>query len=93
MRSPLVKIKPLTEMQKLTTVRELRAFVGMANFLRNVVKDFSALVVPMTDILRNKESSAKRARHKSIPWGPAQDDAFATIVSALVSPLVLMPLG
>ena len=86
-----MRSRPLTDMQKPTTVGELRAFVGMANFLRGFVKDFSALVAPITDILRNKEFSTKRARHKSIPWGPAQDDAFAAIISALVSPPVLMP--
>ena len=71
-RPLLSKIKPLTQMQKPTTVGELRAFVGMANFLRDFVKDFSALVAPITDILHNKQFSTKRARHKSIPWGRAR---------------------
>ena len=53
--------------------------------------DATGLGAAITDILRNKEFSTKRARHKSIPWGPAQDDAFAAIISALVSPPVLMP--
>eukprot|EP00752_Nemacystus_decipiens_P009968 g8890.t1 len=61
------KIKPHTEMERPTTVGELPSFVGMANFLMDFVKDFSALIAPITDILRNKDFNTKRARHKLIP--------------------------
>ena len=90
-RLPLSKIKPLTEMERPTNVGKLRTHMGMANFLRDFVKDFSALISPITDLLRNKDFSTKRARKLPIPWGPAQDDAFAAIRSALVTPPVLMP--
>lgn len=66
-RPPLSKIKPLTEMEKPTTVGELRSFVGSVNFLRDFVKDFSSLVAPIEAILRNKDISTKRAGNKTIP--------------------------
>eukprot|EP00903_Cladosiphon_okamuranus_P016079 g14843.t1 len=87
----LEEINPLTEVEKPTTVGELRSFFGMANFLQDFVKDFSALVAPITDILRNKDFSTKRARNKAIPWGPEQDSAHAVFIKALLSPPVLLP--
>ncbi|CAB1112528.1 unnamed protein product [Ectocarpus sp. CCAP 1310/34] len=90
-RPPPSKIKAITEMEKPTTVGGLRSFVGMANFLRDFVKDFSAIVAPLTDILRNKDFSTKRARNLAIPWGEEQDAAHDAIIRALVSPPVLLP--
>eukprot|EP00752_Nemacystus_decipiens_P006264 g5648.t1 len=83
--------EPLTEMEKPTTVEELQSFIEMANFLRDFVKDFSALIAPITDILRNKGFSTKRARHNRIACGQPQEDARLAVISALVSPPVLLP--
>ncbi|CAB1114741.1 unnamed protein product [Ectocarpus sp. CCAP 1310/34] len=68
-RPPLSKIKPLTEMESPATVGELRSFVGMANFLRDFVKDFSAIIAPITDILRNMNFQHQASEEQTHPVG------------------------
>ena len=60
--------------------------------MRDFVPDFSGTTAPISDILRNKEFSSKRACNKRVPWGPQQTKAFVEIVKGLTThPVLLFP--
>lgn len=74
------KTEALAQLAQPTTVAEVRAFLGLAGFLRDFVPDFSAIVAPITDILRSKEFNTRKARNKQIPWGSEQTQAMAKVI-------------
>ena len=74
------------------TVGEVRSFLGLAGYMRGFVPNFSGITAPISDILRNKEFSSKRARNKRVPWGPQQTKAFVETVEHLTThPVLLLP--
>ena len=86
------KIKALQELEMPTTVGEVRAFLGLAGYLRGFVPDFSAIVAPISDLLRNKEFSSKKARNRRVPWGAEQATAFGEIIQCLTThPILILP--
>ena len=87
------KIKAVKEMEMPTTVGEVRAFLGLAGYLRGFVKSFSTLAAPTTDLLRDKTFSSRRARNRRVPWGTAQTQAFKAVVHALITRPVLAVVG
>eukprot|EP00752_Nemacystus_decipiens_P004058 g3716.t1 len=86
------KIQAVRELEMPSTVGEVRAFLGLAGYLRGFVPDFSALTAPITDLLRDKKFSSKRARKLRVPWGTAQTEAFQAVISALIThPVLAVP--
>ena len=61
------KVKAVQELELPTTVGEVRSFLGLAGYLRGFVQDFSGITAPISDLLRNKEFSSKRARNRPVP--------------------------
>ena len=53
-----------------TTLKEVRAFIGFANFYRRFIKDFSVMACPLHDLTK-----------KNVPWtwGNAQQEVFNVI--------------
>lgn len=77
------KVDAIREWPIPTTVKELRSFLGLANFYRRFIHHFSHITAPMTELLR-----------KNVPyvWGPAQQQAFITIKEKLTTaPLLIIP--
>lgn len=71
------KIKAFQDMRMPRTVGEVRTFLGLANFLRNHVANFSAVTAPLTDLLGDERFRHRRANRLAVPWwSPAQTDAF-----------------
>eukprot|EP00752_Nemacystus_decipiens_P012408 g10995.t1 len=86
------KIKAVQELAIPTTVGEVRSFLGLAGYLRGFVEDFSAITAPISDLLRNKRFSSKRARHLKVPFGPDQVNAFVECIKRLTThPVMLLP--
>lgn len=86
------KIKAVQELELPTTVGEVRSFLGLAGYLRGFVPNFSGITAPISDLLRNKEFSSKRARNKPVPWGPQQTTAFLEIIERLTThPVLVLP--
>ena len=83
------KIQAVRELEMPSTVGEVRAFLGLAGYLRGFVPDFSSLTAPITDLLRDKAFSSKGARKLRVPWGVAQTKAFQAVISALITHSVL----
>ncbi|KAJ3533934.1 hypothetical protein NMY22_g7130 [Coprinellus aureogranulatus] len=61
-------------------LREVRGFLGFANFYRRFIKDFSKIARPLNDLTK-----------KDTPWtwGPDQQAAFETLRTAFISSPIL----
>ena len=60
------RVKAVQQLAMPPTVGEVRSFFGLAGYMRGFVPDFSGITAPISDILRNKEFSSKRARNKRV---------------------------
>ena len=66
------------------TVVQLQSFLGLANYYRRFVKDYSKIATPLT--------AMATPATKDWPWGEAQDAAFAAIKAAIATaPVIHMP--
>lgn len=62
-------------------ITDVRSFLGLANFYRRFVKDYSRIALPLTEL--TKDTTPWR-------WGPEQQVAFEALKRALCSPPVLL---
>ena len=77
------KIAAVERMAAPTNIHEIRRFMGLCNYFRKFVPDFSHVAEPI-----------HRLTHKAAPfiWGPDQQQAFATLRGLLVqAPVLRMP--
>jgi hypothetical protein len=66
-----------------TTLTQLRSFLGLVEFYRCLMRDFSTIAAPLNDLM--KKSVLFR-------WGAAQDQAFHTLIDKLThAPLLQLP--
>jgi transposase InsO family protein len=66
------------------TVVQLQSFLGLANYYRRFVRDYSKIATPLTALATPAT--------KDWPWGEAQDAAFAAIKAAIATaPIIHMP--
>ena len=61
------------------TVRELRSFLGIANYYRDHCKDFSQITAPLSKLL----CGPKRPKKSIILWEEEQQKAFETAIEVL----------
>jgi hypothetical protein len=79
------KIETVRDWPIPTTMRELRAFLGLAGYYRRFVKGFSEIALPLTELTRN-------ATHQRLQWGARQQLAFMELKGALQStPVLALP--
>ena len=76
------KIKAVSEWPEPTTLTELRAFVGLANYYRRHIKGFSDIAKPLSDLTR---------KDKPFIWGKDQQTAFELLKDKLIHYPVLSP--
>ena len=76
------KVSSISSWPAPSKIAELRAFLGLANYYRDFVSDFSHRSAPLTDLTSSKNPYV---------WGPAQVAAFTDIKQALTSAPVLQP--
>ena len=67
------KVQAIQTWQSPTSVKELQQFLGFANFYRRFIQGYSAVVEPMTRLLK------KGARWT---WGPEQESSFLGLKAA-----------
>ena len=76
------KIKAIQEWPVPRNATELRSFIGLANYYRRFVKDFSGMAAPLTGLL-GKDVWTKTS------WGRVHTEAFEALKAALVNAPVL----
>lgn len=75
------KIRPIVEYERPTTITKLRRFLGMANYYRRFIPNFSETCGPLSDLLKSKT--------KVIGWNEAAERAFCKIKEQLISTPIL----
>lgn len=77
------KIKAIAEYPAPTNVKEIQSLLGMTNFYRQFIQDYSEITSPITELLKKK-----------VPfnWSNECQDAFETLKHCLIeSPILIMP--
>lgn len=64
-----------------TTKKELQRFIGMCNWYRRHIKDFSTIASPMTELLKSKKFS----------WTKNANESFQNLKHVMLSPPILRP--
>ena len=75
-----VKVEAVVNWPVPKNLKELRGFIGFANFYRRFIKDFSKICRPLHDLTK-----------KDVPfvWGEKQQKAFDTLKTAFTTEPVL----
>lgn len=78
------KVKAIVEYDRPNTITKMRRFLGMANYYRRFIDDFSGITAPLSDLLKSKS--------KVLPWNEAAEEAFCLIKERLISsPILVSP--
>ncbi len=80
-----VKVAAVKDWPVPSTVKHVRSFLGLANYYRRFVKNFSSIAAPLTHLT----SDAGHDKKGHVSWGPAQQSAFDAIKAALTSAPIL----
>ncbi|WRX26670.1 Reverse transcriptase domain - like 10 [Theobroma cacao] len=79
------KIEAVEKWPRLTSVTEIRSFVGLAGYYRRFVKDFSKIVAPLTKLT---------CKDTKFEWSDACENSFEKLKACLTTALVLsLPQG
>lgn len=77
------KLMAIKEWPVPTNSKEILSFLGLANYYRRYIKNFSHIAAPMTELLR---------KGQPFDWRPTQQQAFDTLKDKLTTaPLLLLP--
>lgn len=77
------KIKAIVEWPAPKNVKELRSWLGLANYLHKYTQNYAKLVQPLSTLLRKTETWN---------WTPERDNAFRLIKQSLVeAPILALP--
>jgi hypothetical protein len=81
-------VQALMDFPRPKTLKELQSFLGLANYYRKFIANFSHIALPLTDATRNNTNSNLRP----IEWTQSMQTAFDTLKKALTSaPCLALP--
>lgn len=75
------RVEAIVNFERPSSLRSLRRFLGMANYYRRFIPNFSTLSVPLTDLLRKKP--------KTLNWTAITEQAFLQLKDSLIAAPVL----
>ena len=68
-----------------TTKKEIRSFLGLANYYRAPIPIFATVAAPLTDLTR-------KGQPNKIQWGQTQERAFSSLRDSLLKrPILKLP--
>ena len=67
------RVDVITQWPEPTSYHDLQVFLGFANFYRRFIKNYSAVIRPLTDMLKGMENGRKTGPYD---WTPEQQNAF-----------------
>lgn len=74
-------VQAVKDFERPVTVKGVRSFIGLCNFYRRFVKDFSKIAKPLHDLTKgHTQSSVER-----VVWSELCEKAFVALQSALTS--------
>ncbi len=76
------KVKAITEWPTLQTKTEVSSFLGLANYYRHFIQNFSAITAPLSALVHDSASDR-------VEWTPSLNDAFTRIKQVLTQAPVL----
>ena len=94
------KVKAVASWPVPTTVKEVKGFLGLTNYYRKFVNEYSRVAVPLTEMTKKPKKVVNGKTHRSqisqtkaadskFSWGPAQQKAFDELKARLVSAPIL----
>ncbi|XP_062704100.1 uncharacterized protein LOC134286499 [Aedes albopictus] len=75
------KIRPIVEFERPTTITKLRRFLGMSNYYRRFIPEYSKTTAALSELLKSAS--------KSVRWTPEAEEAFQAIKEKLITSPVL----
>jgi len=60
------------------TKKEVRSFIGLTGFYRDLIPNYAVKAVPLTDL-------TKKGHPNKVVWGAAQKNAYVTLKQQLIS--------
>jgi hypothetical protein len=62
LRPDPVKVSGILNYQALTRIREVRQFMGIANFYSRFIENFSGIIAPISDLLKGEKKNEKSSK-------------------------------
>ena len=85
-RPPEMRVNAISEFPLPQSSTELRRFMGMLNFFRQMIRDFASIAYPLTELLRHNPST------KCLQWTDVAMDSFSNLKRSLVTcPTLVFP--
>jgi hypothetical protein len=75
------KIQTILDWQTPCSVRDVQCFLGFANFYRKFIKNYSKIVMPLTELTQ---------KNKRFTWNPNAEEAFENLKQAFTSAPILV---
>ena len=84
------RVKPIVELDPLKTVGELHRVVGMFNYYRSFIQNFSKIAAPLNGLKKRGDDSEDRYNsRRKIDWNPQCQAAFDELKSRLCAAPIL----
>ena len=88
MKPSLSKVRAVAEWPKPTSVKDVRSFLGLANFYRKFIRHFIKIAAPYTDLTKKGRAEVWSPE----VWGEKKDAAFTNLKLAMVTaPALQLP--
>ena len=77
------KVKAILDWPRLQSMHDIWSFFGLASYYRNLIRGFSQLAQPLTDLTRDKVGWC---------WGDTEQNSFLELKAAMATaPILCMP--